>query len=69
MVVVVVRVIVAMVVGEQRRPGEAVLAAEGFVAAGAVAVTAAGTIFQAAADALDMVVVALLREADLGLKA
>ena len=44
-------------------PGQAVGLAEGLVAARGVAIAAAGAVLEAAADALDMMMVALLREA------
>src|SRR5690606_28761212 len=69
MVVVMVMMVVVPVrlVRVHRRPGQAMGAAEGFVAAGAVAVAATGAVLEAAADALDVMVVALLGEADLRL--
>jgi len=63
------RMVVAVVMCRERGPGQIVELAEGLVAAGAVAIAAAGAILEAAADAFDMVVVAFLREANLGLKA
>ncbi len=53
----------------QRREGQAVLAAECLVAAGGIAIAAAGAVLQPAADALDMMVMAFLRRAKLGLEA
>lgn len=53
----------------QRREDEAMHAAEVLVAARAVAVAPARTVFRRAANALDMVVMARLRQAYLGLEA
>lgn len=50
-------------------PGKAVLATEIGISARGVAIALARTVFQAAADTLDMVVVALLALADVGFKA
>ena len=44
-----------LVMRVERRPGEAVLQAKCLVAAGAVAVTGAGAVFEAAANAFDVV--------------
>src|SRR6185312_9342051 len=50
----------------ERRPREVVRAAERLVAAGGVAVAAARAVLQPPTDPLDVVMVALLPEADLG---
>ena len=49
-------------------PGQPVLLAELFVATGCIAITLAGTVFQTAANAFHMVVVAFLRQTDLVFK-
>ena len=75
-VIMVVRMIVIMVVPVrmiamrmQGRPRQTVLLAELLVSAGGIAVALARAVFQAAADALDMVMVAFLRAPDICLKA
>src|SRR5690606_32202723 len=71
-VIIIVTMIVAMIiviVRMHRRPFEPVFAAERLVAAGAVAIALARTVLRSAADALDVVVMAFLRGADLGLEA
>lgn len=52
-----------------RRPRQAMLATEILFAARRIAVTVAGTVFHAAADAFDMVVMAFLRLPDIGFEA
>ena len=60
-----VRTRVVVLVRVQRGPGQTMLLAEGFIAAGAVAVAGAGAVFEAAADAFDVVVVRFLAQTDL----
>ena len=55
--------------GMERCPWQAVRPAERLVAARGVAVAAAGAVFQPAADPFDVMVMAFLRESDLGLEA
>ncbi len=69
MVVVVLMVVIVVMMILERGERQAMFLAEGFVAAGGVAVAVAGAVFQSTADALDMVVVALLGRADIGLEA
>ena len=59
---------VVVIMGMQRRPGQAVLLAERLVPAGGIAIALAGAVLQPAADALDMMVVAFLRHAEFRLK-
>jgi len=67
MVVIVMMIVVMMILKRGER--QAVFLAEGFIAARGVAIAVAGAVFQSTADALDMVVVALLWRADIGLEA
>ena len=62
---------VAMIVHDRASgvKGRPCFAAEILVAAGGVAIAIAGAVLQPAANALDMVVMAFLRRADLGLEA
>lgn len=61
--------VMSVVVTVQRRERQAMRFAKGFVAAGGIAVAAAGAVLQPTADALDMVMMTLLRHADLGFEA
>ena len=63
------RMIVAVVVCMERSPRQAWALQNASSRQEAVAVAAAGAVFEAAADALDVMVVALLGEADFGLEA
>ena len=54
--------------GMQRRPRQSVPAAEFLVPAGGIAIAAAGAVLKAASDALHVMVVALLLEADFRLE-
>ncbi|MCB1429876.1 MAG: hypothetical protein KDJ66_12255, partial [Nitratireductor sp.] len=55
---------IVMIVTVQGRPGQAVFAAEFLVAAGGIAIAVARAILKPAANALDMVVMACLRQSD-----